>query len=298
MFLSDQFERFDPVSADVPSHPFTYMPAIASRARAILRCGAAYGADEWCKAKVASIAKRIDHELNRYFSDIKISEIEQLREQAELLESLGGAPEWPQNDDDLDIQTWENTSEVDALKSVLENRDSYLIFSKDPLPKAEEYPEGKDYELFAVLSLWMLSDSLRFLNGTASSLSIAGEYALKAMDAVCHAEYLRETEWLSSFAEKVGDAKMAEALRAQREEAHEQKSIVAKQLNIARHQKTNEAKAMVIQEFMKDPYRFPSAEKAGNHLADWLQDQGRSYEPRTVIGWVRAHAKTINLRFR
>ncbi|AAZ98629.1 hypothetical protein Tbd_2676 [Thiobacillus denitrificans ATCC 25259] len=294
MFFLDQFETFDPVSGEVPSHPFTYMPAIASRARAILRCGA----DEWCRAKLASIAKRINRELDRYFSDIKIYEIERLREQAGLLESIGGDPDWPPNEEYLDIQTWENTSEVDALKSVVENRDSHLFFSKDPLPKSEEYPEGKDYELFAVLALWMLADGLRFLNTTAVGLAIAGEFALKAMDAVCYAEHLREAEWLASYVEKQGNIKLTEALIEQKNDAQKQKSALAKRLNVARHQKTTEAKAMAIEEFMKDRDRFPSAEKAGIYLADWLRDQGRPFEPRTVTSWIRAHATATGFRFR
>lgn len=298
MFFLDQFEMFDPASGEVPPHPFTHMPAIASRARSILNCSAECGAYEWCRTKVTLIAKRINKELDRYFSDIKLVEFERLREQAAWLELMGGDPEWPPNEEDLDIETWENTNEVDALKSVLEDRDSHLFYSKDPLPKPEEYPEGKDYELFAVLALWMLADGLRFLNSTPVGLSIAGEYALKAMDAVSYAEHLRDAEWLASYAEKLGDAKVAEALKEQKEESKRQKSILSKQLNVVRHQKTSEARAMVIEEFMKDPYRFPSAEQAGNHLTDWLRDQGRSYEPRTIIGWVRAHAKTINLRFR
>lgn len=298
MFFLDQFEKFDPASGEVPSHPFAQMPAIASRARAILGLWTSPDIDHLRKTKTTLIAQRINKELEQYFEDIKLLEIERRRAQEGILESMGGDQDWPSDDEDLDIETWENTSEVDALKSVLENRDSHLFYSKDPLPKSEEYPEGKDHELFAVLALWMLADSLYFLSSTPVGLSIAGTYALKAMDAVCYAEHLRDAAWLTSYSEKLGDAKVAETLREQDEESRRQKTALSKQLNLVRHQKTSEARTMAIEEFMKDPHRFPSAEKAGNHLADWLRDYGRSYEPRTVTNWIRAYAKSINLRFR
>jgi hypothetical protein len=305
MLFFKQFEIFDPVSGEVPSHPFAYMPAIASRARAILKCGADYGGDWGCKAKITLIAERINQELDQYFDDIKYMEIERLREQAGLLESMGGDPEWPPNEDDLEIQTWVNANEVDALKSVLENRDSHLFYSKDPLPKPDEYREGKDYELFAVLSLWMMADAQRYLNASKHGLSIAGEYALKAMDAVCYAEHLREAEWLVTYAEKLGDDKLIEALKNHKSEIQKQKTERSKELNLARHQKTYEAKVMVVEEFMKNHNKFLSAEKAGNHFADWLRDKGilnsatgEAYEPRTVAGWIRTHFKEIGKRWR
>lgn len=244
-----------------------------------------------------SIANRANQELEQYFEFIKYLEIERLREQAGLLESMGGDPEWPLNEDDLEIQTWENTSEVDALKLVIENRDTWP-FSVPLPPESHEYSEGKDYEFFAVLSLWMLADALAWADRGQAQLAIAGEYALKAMDAVCYAEHLREAEILESFVAKQGEGKLVEALKMQKAETQKQKSDLSRQLNLLRHRKTNEAKAMAIEEFMKDRYRFPSAEKAGIYLADWLRDQRRSYEPRTVSNWIRAHAKSINFRFR
>lgn len=304
MYFFKQFETFDPVSGDVPSYPFAYLPAIASRARALLRCGVAYGGDWGAKEMIISIAKRIDEELDQYFDDIKYMEIERLREQAGLLESMGGDPEWPPNEDDLEIQTWGNTSEVDALKSILEKRD-YWPFSVPRATESHEYPEGKDHELFAVLSLWMLADARGYLNESKHGLSIAGEYALKAMDSVCYAEHLREAQWLVSYAEKQSGINLAEALKEQKYEIQKNKSEQLKQLNEARHQKTNEAKKMVVEEFMKDRYKFPSAEKASIHLADWLGNQGvrnsatrQPYEPRTIKGWILDHAKKISFRFR
>lgn len=84
----------------------------------------------------------------------------------------------------------------------------------------------------------------------------------------------------------------------QEEELKEMGSKRARSLNEARHRKTNEARARVIQDWAKDPARFPSAEKAGLHYTYWLARNDAVYEPRTVTGWIRSHAKRIGVRFR
>ena len=128
MFFFQQFETFDPVSSDVPPYPFSYMPAIGLRARALMNFRMSFGSSEEKKERIIAIARRINQEIEQYFDDIKYLEIERLREQAGLLESMGGDPEWPPNEDDLDIQTWVNVNEVEALKSILEKRDLFMFF--------------------------------------------------------------------------------------------------------------------------------------------------------------------------
>jgi hypothetical protein len=74
--------------------------------------------------------------------------------------------------------------------------------------------------------------------------------------------------------------------------------VLSKQGNKERHAKRDKAKALVLQEWQKDVSRFPSAEKAGSHFADWLEAQGYSYEPRTVVTWIREHAKAKGIKLR
>jgi hypothetical protein len=321
MFFHKQFEGFNPVSGYVPDHPFSYLPEIAYRARALLQ----YRRPE----QITAIAKRINSEIEDYFSDLKYVAISELKEKLDPRdEEFERFFDWDGSskidngrwifkdgmEDELDIQTAENSSEVDALKSIIEKRDSCFFLPEGaPKPEPDEYQEGKDYELFAVLSLWLLADAIDWPIKSANSLSIQGEYAIKAMDSVCYAEHLREAEWIVSHTKKKASAEFTEALRKQKTEWHEsvqhqlkqdkekatkEKSAKSKALNKIRHEKNYAAKSMVIDEWKKEPSAFPSAEKAGLHFADWLEAKGMKYEPRTVTTWIRDYAKQIGLRLR
>jgi hypothetical protein len=321
MFFFQQFEKFNPVSGYVPAHPFSYLPEIAYRARALLRSRTA--------EQIEAAAKRINREVDGYFRDLKEVEISRLQSEFEAGNKTfekffmwdGGTRAngyWIFNEEmeeELDILTAENSSEVDALKAIIENRDSCFFLPEGaPEPEREEWSEGTRHELFAVLSLWLLADAIE-RNGDKSKygLSIAGEYAIKAMDAVCFAEHLREADWLESYIKKKASAELTEALRKQKSEqqkwvrhcldqdkerAAKEKADHSKKLNLIRHRKNYAAKNMVIDEWKKKPSAFPSAEKAGLHFADWLEAKGIKYEPRTVTTWIRDYAKQIGLRLR
>ncbi len=71
-----------------------------------------------------------------------------------------------------------------------------------------------------------------------------------------------------------------------------------KALNLLRHQSNHAARKKVESEWEKSPKKWPSAEKAGLFFADLLAKEGSVYEPRTVTGWIRAHAREIGVRFR
>ncbi|MFM8342192.1 MAG: hypothetical protein ACKN9F_08240, partial [Methylomonas sp.] len=72
----------------------------------------------------------------------------------------------------------------------------------------------------------------------------------------------------------------------------------SKQLNQQRHKKNHEAELLVTSEWAKQVDKFSSAEKAGNFYADWLQQQGLHFEPRTVTGWIRKYAKAQGIKLR
>lgn len=335
MFFCNQFEILDPISGDVPTQQFSYMAEIAYRARTLLGCKIGSYREEECRKRILSIARKINDVIEAYFADaleMKLIELRSERtsnnEKFEVFfekndESDADGP-WlfkTEMIEELEIPTATNTSEVDALKAVIEERDSHFFLPEgSPDLDVEEYPEGKDYELFAVLSLWLLADALRFLNKTDIGKSVAGGFALKAMDAVCYAEHLREAEWLLSYAEKKNDAKLKEAIEIYKKNHTDaikywlnekkgrevlKKTERSRQMNQTRHEKTYEAKAMAIAEWVKDTTKYRSAEKAGNAIAAWLESQkilnpalGEPYEPRTVTGWIRDHAKKIEVKFR
>ena len=156
-----------------------------------------------------------------------------------------------------------------------------------------------------MLALWLLADALEWINrGGKHGMSIAGAFAVKAMDAVCHAEHLREIDWLVAYSKSKNNAELTDALQKQHSEyekvTRQEKSDQAKQLNKHRHAITNHAKEIVRAEWAKSPSQFPSAEKAGIYFADWLESQDivKSIEPRTVTGLIRAYAKQEGIKLR
>lgn len=341
-----QFKKYNPKSGDTPEHPFSYLPDIASRARALLKTrtadqieDAAYGIDwaidEYYRSLKDEEISRLKNEVERTRRWKDGSDDKEFNDAAKFFDWVVDSPEdefspeeghWVFNErmeGELDIQTAGNTSEVDALKSCIDWWDDI---------GGADFPNGKQEELFAVLALWLLADAIGWLGhrpseteksflstlthlenlpdgiedelieagisirttDTEINLSLAGECALKAMDAACYAEHLHEVAKLES----VYTLKIAKTRDDHLNREAERKSMLAEKLNIARHRKTNEAKATAIAEWEKDRSKFISAEKYGLHLADWLGTQGFQYEPRTVTGWIRAHAKQIGVALR
>lgn len=331
-----QFQRFDPLSGAVPNTPLKYLSEIAWRARQLLK--------DRTVDQLHGLAKTIDFAIFSYYDELKENEIHRLRKSLEaelntprrykreptgtdykydqaketwdrLFVWDGGSAEngmWLFRDgaeDELDIPTIFNSSEVKALK---ECKDWWVEL-------AQEIPDGKPHELFSTLSLWLIADAIAALapNKTRDDLNHllgmlseaieadtgikspqnlfspavdASEIAHKAMDALCFSEHLQSLE----KHEELNLQKEA----AKQEDERKRRSMKGQELNIIRHQSRNEAQAKAVDEWEKNYSQFPSAEKAGRHLADWLAEQGFQFEPRTVIGWIRNHAKTVGIKFR
>lgn len=323
MNYSKQFETFNPLTGDVPDHLFSSLPSIAWRARALLASRT--------EAQIDSLAKELDWVIEEYFRELRENEI--LRLEGELFgddERFETFFEWDGGsrakgswffkdsmESELNIPTAENTSEVEALKDCL---DDWSDIGGD------EFPNCKAYESFAALSLWLLADAIEwggrkpspitatYQNGRMRKterppdhldhlektyrLSMAGTFALNAMDAVCHAEHLQEVMRLK-------EDHFKRELAAQEAE-QKKRSIKAEKMLIGRHRNRCEAKDKVEKEWEKATSKFPSAEKAGLYFSDWLHHQGLNdlseplydYQPRAVTNWIRNYAKKIGVRFR
>lgn len=218
---------------------------------------------------------------------------------------------------DLDIPTEDNTSEVDALKECVDNRDILSV---------KGFEGVEDYELFAVLAILKIACAIPHAGYYSKSkdddVSYVSACAIEAMDAVCYAEHLFDTEQLredNRLANKHWSEMLSKYSQSNKElrklsEAHEheikrvsaeyeaekaaQKKLRSDRLSAGRHQKGNEAKGLVTTEWEKAPSKFISATKAGEYFSGWLKEKGVEFEPRTVTGWISAHAKQkgINLR--
>ncbi len=217
----------------------------------------------------------------------------------------------------------QNGNDVERLKRIVEDRD-YLNHTGLQLPARKEYPEGHDYELFAVLALRLVGKTMAVLEAKRKNSAKAGEYALQAMDAVCHVEHLTESAWLASYfrSEREWDqdrvnalilekTKQHEWLQNELEKQHREKLERMKQLNKARHALGEQARQSVIDEWNKNRNQFSSGEEAGNHFADWLAAKGiykarrkssnarpEPYKARTVRDWILDYAKDEGFKFR
>ena len=192
-----EFKKFDPINGYVGPYPFTYLPEIAARARYML------SRNLRDHEKIAAITMRIDSEIHSRIDDEIFSFVldieERIRPDHELFlsyfEWVDYECAWKLKSDVLetlleehDIPTVDACNEVNELRAVIEQRDTFLFFREG---EPEEYPEGRDCELFAVLALALLAESIRFstLPGKYQS-NLAGEYALRAMDAIKYADEL------------------------------------------------------------------------------------------------------------
>lgn len=201
MLYYNQFKRFNPLD-DVVISKFSYASKIVWRARALL--------NSVSLERLELIANRASREIESYYDDEKTIAIDKLKSKmlkGELSsEEIEYFFEWDGGtidnghwlfkhgmESELDIPTENNCSEVDALKDVIETRDSHFFLPEGmPTPKPNEYKEGKDYEFFAVMALWFVVDAI----SDHTSDGIACSYLCEAMDALCYAEHLRMSEAL------------------------------------------------------------------------------------------------------
>jgi len=193
-----QFQEFNPISDDVSECSFDSLPAIAERARDLLKSRTL--------EQILAIAKSINYTIDSHFQDLKWNAIDELKNKLLVGADEYGHPEefetffeWEDGHrreggkwrfkeamaDQLDMLTAENSSVVDALKTKIEDWDD-----EEPEEDPNENPEGKNYEFFAVLALVLIADAQNWYFKHKST-SLAGESAIQAMDAVCHAEHLQ-----------------------------------------------------------------------------------------------------------
>lgn len=299
MGVFPQFENFDPLTGDVPHDPFPSLPGIAARARSVL--------EKRTSDQIYLDAFEIACAIKNYFVILKNQAIDRLWDEldgdgVEEYFVLNGARDdrrnWTFRDEktaDLDIETDEDISEIEKLKMVIG------VWSGT---NTIEHPRFSWEEHFAVYSIFQVADVVQWIRCHTDEMdgySETLESALTALEAVCYVDYMRESSrlWqvvLRNLSKR--DEWHQRLEQARLEDERSQRSIRAEAMNVARHQKTNEAKARAIQEWVKDPSKFPSAEKAGNHFADWLAEQGFRYEPRTVTAWIRTYARQEGIRIR
>jgi hypothetical protein len=201
---------------------------------------------------------------------------------------------WPSDADGgrPGVPDTENTRDLDALREIIGSYD----VDADP-----SFPDGHEYEYYAVLALWKIADVIdwsrgpsgeRVLDVPISAVEVelpriarhiapetryvlAGNAALEAMDAIGVAELVRVTE------QHVGPAgdKMAEEVARL---AKHQRSLAASRAAIQRHADNRAMRAEAIAYYQSNASQFETLADAARAIEKLV-----AAEHRTIVGWIR-----------
>jgi len=233
------FDKFKPLSSSVPDRPFLLLPSIAARARRLLQ-----GRNH---KQVISAASTIDWLISDHRALIKAGK----RQFADYvpINTMGDGP-----------------NDVEILKDGI----NWYVLGDD-----EEFPDGEESEYFAVLALSYLAEALDWLAGHKDgrvtegndfySMSMAGEFALRAMDAISHGEQSVNALYYStkfSEAQRNLQNTIIRVNEIAAKQAQEKISIRASKNAIKGHAIRNEAR-----EFAKREWRAHSDSYDGNKSA-------------------------------
>ncbi len=310
----NQFEDFDPKDGQVPWHPFSMLPYIASRARWML--------NKRSSKEIKTAAWSIDAVLDSFFQTEEEQFIEDqlqnngwackyIDEQAPDgragLQDLirNGLPESASDDEYLDFPNKENTTELEALKLCIDNGWEF---------GDEDFKDPQPEELFAVLTLWYIGDCLKWLKRNPAkqrgglsqlveekglrqlyenpeiNLSLAGKEALMAMEAVCYAEQVRALARQDARYHKLSSEYHQHRRRVDElaeQKAAAKRSEVAKEAAAKRHEEHAILREEVIRYFEENETKFRSVEAAARAIAGVIVP----ITHRTVVDWIRAHKK-------
>lgn len=267
------FNEIDVLSRPIPAYPFPQLVDIADRAKKIL--------SKRSNEEIVN-ASQIISWINDYYFDI---------EETNSIEIRDGRPSQAH-------ASRENTSDLIALQNCINWFDL-----NDPL-----FPNGKDFEFFAVIALWLVDDSLDWLNlknggakyipiyvpfentedllvdssHIAVQIRMAGMMGIDAMKAICYAEHL-------SSSDIVADQRMAKkiSLRALNA-AHEKNKKFIPLQNLSRE--------LYLEKKWKSPRAaskaiFPKIYEHGKVVGVVLsEDSGEE----TVYGWLLKFEKELN----
>ncbi|NOT13981.1 MAG: hypothetical protein HOP21_00105 [Methylotenera sp.] len=317
MLYYSQFKRFNPLDDSVISK-FSYASKIVWRARALL--------NSVSLERLELIAKRASSEIESYYDDEKTIAIDKLKstmQRGELsneeieyfFEWDGGTIDnghWLFKDgmeNELDMPTENKCSEVDALKEIIESRDScFFLPEGKPIPKPNEYKEGKDYELFAVMALWFVIDAI----DKPISDGAACDYLCEAMDALCYAEHLRMSEALIYDAlhesnkelKKVKDEQRLLIEQFKKDESQNSKLVLAHQASKggkAKAEKYQPLKELVFQ--LANEKKWPSRRNLAMTIAPRVIAESyklstpisESQAVDTITKWLRDMGLPVNI---
>jgi|DEB0MinimDraft_12_1074336.scaffolds.fasta_scaffold01064_7 hypothetical protein len=295
-----QFDDFDPLKGRVSNYPFDILPSIAFRARALLL--------RRDREEVVSAAEIVDgiiedffrRELNGFIED-QIDNDGWAKEYLIEVKAAGGdiatyvendLPQHAGANDHIEFSDGDNTSEVEALKICI---DDYDI-------EDEWFKEATQSELFAVLALWLLADSLQWARSNTrydaqlarrtsnGSFILAGAAAIKAMEAVCHAELLEALEKTSEETRNLRSRlkqSNSDIEKKTDQKAAERRSENARAAAAVRHEENAALKQEALAHYEMHKHQYNSVQDAARKIADKIVP----VKSRTVARWISANNK-------
>lgn len=314
----NQFDNFDPTKDQLPYWPISEATNIAWRARSILRGRT--------KEEIKDIAQDASSIIDAYFESEKEAAIDLIKSDGrhELLEGDEDGRYYSIKSEayeEYDIRDSDSTSNLDALQDAMNS-----FFD----PTVVEVADLKDYEYFAAMALWYLGDYVKILNYeldltarefvkrpnkeyTNSDVSRMGSIVVQAMDAVSHAEKMRDTlrteekyedriKKIQAKQQVFTPADMQKIREEIQKEINDEEKAQRKNWsdasNEVRHQPNRNIKKMVLDLFDENPRQYSSAEKAADYYLEVLQKQNITRSHRTVADWIRERAREKGIRFR
>lgn len=266
---------FDLLAGEVPAHSFGILREVAARARALL----AGRSSEDVRLAADVVQTIIGEYMNEY--------VEQAIET--VLDS--GHPDQFEIDQagrrviKSEVLAAIEVPDVSAgsLKAVIDSYD----FDTGAMPGV------RPHELFAALALDLVAGALQWQGCVGSetsssgripaSISLAAEWAVKAMEAVCEGEAALALHAQASVLQAVAKAKGKRQTSS---------ATVAAQTEKRRIQE------LVLAEWDKERTRR-GVEAAGIHLAEWLRKQHNIVRsPRVISGWISKRAQLLGIRFK
>lgn len=314
LIVPDTLE-FDFMLGAVPSAPYPLLPTIAQRARALLAArtpvqveSAFYTLDwllETAYHQLAPQASEPEQEQERGqaaqppatagISGQEPATSGQATPTSPLRRRINPSPNAPVHDD----LVFPPANPFSKLNTLI---DYYNIWEE---LIADDLPEPKPAEVYAVLALILVQEALTWLHrlrlssshspsqlslSVAAAMTLSGSAAIEAMGAVNRAEF-------HGFSEETRGR--FDQLEIERQEAERiSRTQHAALMNKERHKKNREAKEKAIAMWTENPSHWPSVPKAANDIADILEAHGDKYEPSTIQGWLYGYARETGIKLR
>ncbi|MCG8004239.1 MAG: hypothetical protein JAY88_12370 [Candidatus Thiodiazotropha lotti] len=282
-----QLKQFDPKEGHVPSHPFPLLPEIASRARAQLSVRTIQEIQSAAELIDWILEDDLERETDKFIQDQIDNQgwaKDHLQEAIDSGEDMRFFVNYylygiTESEPEHICPSNNNQNEVTTLKKCIDS------FCLDFL----HYQDGKDYECFSVLALWMLADCLESTEN--NDHTTANNYALKAMDAITYAEHLHDIRGYQDhifFMAKRFKSMETELDNEVEKIVSKRRSESARRGALKRHEEHAALRKEALEHYESHKHEYSSNEDAARKIAGVIVPVTH----RTVVNWISKYQKS------